>query len=187
MKTNINEIDFLISAMHHCNDETRYKILQEIVTCTLKLPTDDSEGKIHWLKTRLPNFGGEAELDDSQTDSMLRLLLEKSALAGCKEAQYDYGCLLYEEGQFEQALLLYSDSAKKGYAPAQWCYGVDVLNGRGIKQDIRKGLFYIEMAAAQQYQNAVEFLVNYYSQESSGVMRDDFLAGMWKSVLSHLP
>ena len=76
-------------------------------------------------------------------------LLENSAKKGCKEAQYIIANKLYDEKKYIDAILLYKKSADKGFAPSQWCYGIDTFNGiKNIyKRDIEEGLEYISYSA----------------------------------------
>lgn len=92
-------------------------------------------------------------------------LLKKSADKGCKEAQYIIANKLYDEKKYVDAIKLYKESADKGYALSQWCYGIDNYNG--IKdiypKNIEEGLKYISYAAGQKYEFAIDFLIDFYS------------------------
>ena len=113
------------------------------------------------------------------------LLLEKSANKGCKEAQYIVANRLYDEGKFIEALKLYKESANNGYAPSQWCYGLDSFNGiEGvIKPDIEKGLLYITYSAGQLYAYAVEFLIDIYTKGYKNIEPDESKAKFYKRML----
>lgn len=112
-------------------------------------------------------------------------LLEKSANKGCKEAQYIVANKLYDEGKFAEALKLYKESANNGYAPSQWCYGLDSFNGiEGVlKQDIEKGLLYITYSAGQRYAYAVEFLIYIYTKGYKNIGPDESKAKFYKRML----
>lgn len=57
----------------------------------------------------------------------------------------------FNKYQYQQAVAIYEELAKKGNPRAQGNYGICILNGFGIKQNIKKGLEYLELSSNQQY------------------------------------
>lgn len=182
--SNLKEIEFLVNALQYCSDESRYSVIVKLITESIESFSLDDYGKIDWLKTKLPNFGEHYPLEDVDFDKKLKFIIQKSANLGCKEAQYDYGCILYEEKKFEEAVSFYKLSADKGYPPAQWAYGIDRLNGIGIIKNPREGFFYIELAAFQGYEYAIEFLIDSYSEEKNGVVKNNSNVAKWMFIKS---
>ncbi|MBC3808973.1 sel1 repeat family protein [Undibacterium seohonense] len=111
-------------------------------------------------------------------------LLRLAAEGGCPEAQYSHGCKLYDEGKISEAIDFYFQSAQEDYAPAQWCYGLDVLHGNGIEKNEIVGLRYIRMAAEQRYQYAVEFMIDSYTNGKYGFKGEEELQ-RWQRILPH--
>ena len=62
----------------------------------------------------------------------------------------------------DEAVELYFKAAQEDYAPAQWCYGLDMQNGIGVEKNEQLGLSYILMAVEQRYEYAVEFMISVY-------------------------
>jgi hypothetical protein len=89
----------------------------------------------------------------------------KSSNMGCKQAQYIIANRLYEKKQFHEAVGLYKKSAENGYAPSQWCFGIDTFNGieNVVEANPTRGIEYIEYSAGQLYEYAIEFLIELYS------------------------
>ena len=113
-------------------------------------------------------------------------LLENSANKGCNEAQYIVANKLYDAGKFLEALKLYEESANSGYAPSQWCYGLDNFSGIDgvLKPDIEKGLTYITYSAGQLYAYAVEFLIDIYTKGYKNIEPDESKAEFYKRMLN---
>ena len=111
--------------------------------------------------------------------------LLESSKKGCKEAQYLIANRLYDDGKYIEALKLYKESANSGYAPSQWCYGLDHFNGiKGVLQpNVEKGLTYISYSAGQLYDYAIEFLIDIYSKGSQGIKPDNKKVEYYKTML----
>lgn len=173
------EIDFLIQAWGYCDDNDRYDKLLKIIIDLINSFSDKNNGTLLWLKTKLPNFGENIFYDQEALELHLVELLEKSAKFGCKEAQYDFGCILYEKNEKEEALLFYEKAAMQGYAPAQWVFGIDTLYGVGVEKNHEKGKLFIELSAGQGYEYALDFLIESYTKGNNGFAVDDEKANKW--------
>ena len=182
MDCKIVEIRCLIDALAYCDNEERYETLLNIIINLINGISPENNGVLLWLKTRIPHFGENGIHGNEVLEQRLRELLKKSATLGCKEAQYEFACLLYEEGSKEEAIDLYRCSALQGYAPAQWVFGLDTLNGVGSSKNFEQGKFFIELSAAQGYEYAVEFLISSYQHGTSGFPQNYKEVEKWKSV-----
>ena len=176
------EISSLIQAWGYCDDDDRCDQLLKIIIELINSFPDKNNGILLWLKTKLPNFGDSICYDEESLDIHLVDLLGKSAIFGCKEAQYDFGCFLYEKCKKEDALFFYEKSAMQGYAPAQWVFGVDTLNGVGVNKNHEKGRFFIELSAGQGYEYALDFLIDSYLKGNNGFAVDDEKSNKWMFV-----
>ena len=81
---------------------------------------------------------------------------------------------------------LYKISADAGYAPAQWCFGLNSINGTGMTKNISEGIFYIRMSAEQRYEEAVNFMLNEITNELYGIERNEREIGKWKMISEQL-
>ena len=86
--------------------------------------------------------------------------------------------------EYEDALKLYKESALQGFAPAQWCFGLDTLNGVGVPKDEVIGIHNIRLSAEQRYENAVEFMIRESSNNNYGLLSEE--TEKWKLILSYI-
>ena len=180
----LEEAEHLLEAYDCCSDERRsteiMSLLKEILN-PLILARNPMALR---LKSGLPNLGEERTLTEKEFDSLHLELLKESSDGKCKEAQYWYGCHLYEQREYEDALKLYKESALQGYAPAQWCFGLDTLNGVGVPKDEVIGIHNIRLSAEQRYENAVEFMIRESSNNNYGLLSEE--TEKWKLILSYI-
>lgn len=154
------EIEHLIRAHESCSDEKRREIISEIIAHLISPLVSRRNPKALYLKAGLANLGEEEHLSEFEFDKLWLSLIKESADGGCPEAQYKLGCELYEKNEYHEAVDLYRRAALQGYGPAQWCYGVDILNGIGTAKDLTTGIRYIKYAAEKLNENALNFLID---------------------------
>ena len=137
------------------------------------------------MSTR-PNLGELEELSDADFDKEWLSLIQKASNGGCAEAEYEYGCYLIEQENYQDSMNLFKKSANKGLPSSQWCYGLQLVNGVHVNKDIVKGLYYIRLAAEMRYEYAVEYLIEKYSSgcEDLEIEKNDIEVNKWKTVLS---
>jgi TPR repeat protein len=70
----------------------------------------------------------------------------------------------------------------QGYAPAQWVFGIDTLNGIGVDENHEKGRFFIELSAGQGYEYALDFLIESYAKGNNGFAVDEKESNKWVFV-----
>jgi TPR repeat protein len=180
----LKKVECLLGALAWCSDQHQYDALLSMIRQTLEPYVRDSHPRALWLKSGMPNLGLDAVLSEEDFLSEYTELVRLAAEGGCPEAQYKYGCNLYDEGKVEAAVNLFYQATQADYAPAQWCYGLDVLNGNGINQNEREGLAYIRLAAEQRYEDAVAFLIDAYQEKEYG-FDDEAELRKWKAILPH--
>ncbi len=151
---------------------------------TLKPYWDKLDPRALRLKAGMPNLGEDSPtLSDKEFDEQYIELLSLAEEGGNPEARYWYACNLYEQGEIHKALKLYLSTAQKDYAPAQWCYGLNVLHGNSVAKNEELGIYYIGMPAEQRYKNAIEFMINAFESEKYGLQKDDIKLKKWKAIL----
>lgn len=184
IESEIRQAELILDALGWCSDEGRYDILLNMAKEILKPYWIKSHPRALWLKSGMPNLGEDSpHLEDSEADEMYAELLRVAAEGGCPEAQYRHGCNLYDVGKIEEAVGFYFKAAQEDYAPAQWCYGLDVLHGNGIDKNEKIGLSYIRMAAEQRYQYAVEFMIDSYKNCKHGLEYNESEQQKWQRIL----
>ena len=184
--SDLTEVEALIEAYYCCSDEDRGDQLAALVKNILKPLVQAKVAKALWLQACLPNAGNEGPICDTDFETQWLSLIKEAAFGGCAEAQYSYGCELYDEGKYDEAHSLYQKSAAQGYAPSLWCYGLEIINGIGETKNISKGLYYIRLAAENRYEYAVEFLIRAYTEGEYGLSKDQKEVKKWESVLQWL-
>ncbi|ARU27414.1 tetratricopeptide repeat protein [Cellvibrio sp. PSBB006] len=165
----IRELRSVIEAMSHCDDENRYELLFNMAKILIS-NGDGGDAELIWLKTKLPVFGDNISLSEEMEKLLVDMLFQSSE-GGCREAQYEYGCMLYEKNNLVEAYRLYEKSANQGYPPAQWLFGYSLL-----KSDFEKGKLYIVLSAGQNYEYAIDFLIDSYENGKNGfdINEDEF-------------
>jgi TPR repeat protein len=171
-ESKLKEAELLLDSASYSASEKRYKIIIKLVREILKPYIKKKHPSALWLKASMPNLGEKKILSNEQFEKKRLSLVKKAAFGGCKEAQYDYGCELYNKKAYVKALKFYKKSAKQGYAPAQWCFGLDTVYGIGVDKDQEKGLYYIRLSAEQRYEFAVDFLIRNYKEGNFGLKKD---------------
>ena len=185
---NLRAAELLIEASYNisCDVEgydEKYAQLLDMALEFLKPHIDAGVPKALFLQTKLPNLGLKEKLSNEEYESKYFNLMEKAAIGGCPEAQYHYGCFLYDHKMYDEAVDLYKKSAEQGYAPSQWCYGSDVFHGVGTDKNEELGLYYIRLSAEHRYENAVSFLLNAYKKGEYGFKKDEAEIKKWKRIL----
>lgn len=179
--TDLREAEYLLEAYDCCSDEDRADVILGMVRQIIEPYIKDRHPRALWLKSGMPNLGEHSSISYEEQEEMYIELLRESSDGGCAEAQYSYGCHLYENMMQEEALVLYESSAIQGFAPGQWCFGLDTLNGIGTTRDERVGMHYIRLSAEQQYDYAIEFMIRNCKEGNHGLQTEE--AGKWEAIL----
>ena len=180
----LEEAKYLLEAYDCCSDERRSKEIMLLVREILNPLIQNRNPKALRLKSRMPNMGEERTLTEEEYEALHLELLKESSEGNCMEAQYWYGCHLYEQREYADALELYKKSALQGFAPAQWCFGLDTLHGVGVPKDEEVGIHNIRLSAEQRYENAVEFMIRECINNNYGLLPAE--VDKWKLILSYI-
>ncbi|GAA6136953.1 hypothetical protein NBRC116583_07000 [Arenicella sp. 4NH20-0111] len=184
IESEIRQAEAILDALGWCSDEEQYDVLLSMAKAILKPYWVKSHPRALWLKSGMPNLAEDSlSLEDQKVDEMYENLLRQAAEGGCPEAQYRHGCNLYDSGKVREAIEFYLKAAQEDYAPAQWCYGLDVLRGNGIDRNEKVGLSYIRMAAEQRYEYAVEFMIDAYKNCKYGFKHNESEQQKWQRIL----
>ena len=178
----LKEAELLLEAFGWCSNEDRANVILDLVREIISPYVKVKNPRALWLKSGLPNLGEEREsFSDEEFELLYLELIKESSDGGCAEAQYSYGCHLYENQKEDEAVELYRKSAVQGYAPGQWCFGLDTLNGIGTTRDEIIGLHYIRLSAEQRYDYAVEFMLRNSKEGKYGLFPED--TEKWEIIL----
>jgi TPR repeat protein len=158
----------LSRAYGYCHKEKDQDVIGVLISEKLEVLIKTDDPRVKHLQATLPNLGSQESYVNAEAfDLAYDKLMKEAADGGVAEAQYQYACRLYEQGNLSEAVGLYREAADKGYPPAQYCYGLDRYNGVGTDKNIVEGLKYIKLAAGRLDEYALAFLVELYSKDSS--------------------
>ena len=87
-----------------------------------------------------------------------------AAEKGEPSAKYNLGFFAYTDKNDEEALFWISDAASQGYEEAQYLYGIMYKEGRGVEMDFEKARYWLQQAAGNNHQYAIEQLKNFSDQ-----------------------
>lgn len=93
---------------------------------------------------------------------ILSLLLTLALLCPCFAAMaanlYENGMQMYDDGQYEAAMVLWKQAALDGDVAAMNAIGILYYSGSGVEQDYAKAREWFEKAAALGHEDALECL-----------------------------
>jgi|GEM_PF-1850906 len=133
-----------------------------------------------WLKCSLPLID---QATDQECDQVFRQQLEDAVAAGSVGAKFALACELDDDGVFERSSDLYFEAASDGHLYAMWCYGLNLMHGRGVGQNYSEGLLYIQRAADLNFEYAINFFINAFKHGHYGLVQDDELVDFWQNKL----
>ncbi len=182
----LQEAEFLIKASERTSKPKISSILIKRIIKLLKPFLKKRHPRALWLKAQLPNLGETRRLGEKQFDQLWLKLIQESAENGCAEAQYQYGCHLYDLNKLKEAVEFYRLSAIQDYAPSQWCYGLDTLSGTGTDKNEAIGMQYISLAAEQCYPYALDFMLRAHQGQRYGFSNDTSVIERYRRQLARL-
>ncbi len=101
-----------------------------------------------------------------------------AAEQGDAEAQYMVGCHFFAIGEYEEAIIWLTKSAKQEYAEAQFILGICYYKGEGVPKNNKKAFLLMQKSAYQGYPAAQTNLYYYYN-EGTGVKKNPQKALEW--------
>jgi tetratricopeptide (TPR) repeat protein len=101
---------------------------------------------------------------------------------GNAEAQFYFGTMHFDKGDFRGAARWFLDSAKQGFALSQFMLSVQYMGGEGVQEDPKEALRLLMRAAEQGHALAHITLGIIYKNGGVGVEKDYVLAHKWFSL-----
>lgn len=89
--------------------------------------------------------------------------------------------LVYDTGDYEKAVKLYTPLAKSGNAEAQYVLGMMYRAGRGVTQDYNMARKWYRLAAEQGHPIA-QFYLGWIYAKGKGVPKDNIKGYMWLDI-----
>lgn len=175
----IAEVKALLNAAWNTTSKRRHNQLIKWARTSLESLGDTKEPEALWLLCSIP--GGKATEHLSHEEFHQRLMAEAqaAATAGSASAQFFLAGEIYSESTMQESTALYKSAAEQGHAYAKWCYGLNLLSGQGTEKNEALGLKYIEEAAEQKFEGAINFLSQAYASGTYGYTKDEAIAASW--------
>jgi hypothetical protein len=114
---------------------------------------------------------------DTAQDKFKRL-----AEQGDAEAQFYFGTMYFDKGDFRRAARWFLDSAKQGHALSQFMLSVQYMGGEGVQKNPKEALRWLMLAAEKGHALAHITLGIMYKNGGMGVEKDYVLAHKWFSL-----
>ena len=178
----ITEAKALINAAWSTPSETRSGQLLAWAKESLQPLAKEKVPEALWLLCSLPKEGTE-HLSPKEFDRLHMAEARAAAEAGSASAKFFIACQLDEEPTIQESTELFKAAAEQGHAYSKWCYGLNLLSGRGTTKNPELGLRYIEEAAKEKFEGAIQFLSHAYANGTYGYSKDEGMAASWWAKL----
>lgn len=174
----IEEAQALLQAAWHSTDRRRFNKLLEWAKKILTPLAEQNVGAAMWMLASIPDPKNK---DISQEDFVQqhRRHAEEAARCGRASAMFFLGCELDCEPTLKESSQYFKHASALGHSYSKWCYGLNLLSGRGTKKDEAHGLDLIRQAADEKFEGAIQFLSHAYEQGTYGFPRNQELAAAW--------
>ncbi len=179
----ILEVEALIDAASHSSDHDRYETLMRWAHESLRPLVDAKVPEALWLNASFTHVGN-AHLNDKEFEREYIRHIRAAADAGNANAQFRLACELDEEATAEESAELFALAAAQGHVYAKWCHGLNLLSGRGCRQDCSLGLSNIQESADGKFEGAIKFLADAYASGTHGFAKDEQESARWWKLLS---
>ena len=93
------------------------------------------------------------------------------------------GCELDHEPTLKESSRYFEQASVLGHTYSKWCYGLNLISGRGTEKDEARGLSLIRQAAEEKFEGAIQFVSHAYAQGTYGFPKNHELAAEWWSKL----
>lgn len=176
----LKEARKLRDALWHCsNEEVAESIRRWIKELLEPLAAEDTAE----AKYIIESLGDDQVLSEEEYDRRYMAQLRNGADAEVPEAMFLLAHTFWENGEHEKSAPLYKKAAAAGHAYSKWCYGLDLLSGRGIPADEFSGLKLIEEAANLKFEAAIQFMSDAYALGKYGLPKNEAIAASWQREL----
>lgn len=174
----ITEAKALLNAAWHTPSEPRYNQLLNWARESLQPLVDTNHPEALWLFCSIPKEG-MGHLSGEEFDRLHWKEVRAAAEAGSASARFSLACELDAEPTIRESAELFKAAAEQGHSYSKWCHGLNLLGGRGIDKNEALGLRYIEEAANEKFEGAIQFMCNAYSNGTYGYPKDEGVAASW--------
>ena len=179
----IAEAKALIHAAYKSTDDQRMDTLVNWAYEILRPLAEAGVPEALWLTSSLSQVWGKTVHEKDFATEYKRRLREAAA-AGDPSAQFQWACELDHESRFEESSAFYRAAAAQGHAYAQWCYGLNLVNGQGVPKDPQLGVSYILRSGEGKFEGAIRFLAEAYANGTHGFPKDEEASAAWWKKLS---
>lgn len=170
VRSGVKLVEHLLDALGYCDSQT-YEIIYNIIVAKLKGLKKSNPKELAYLQACLPQT---TDMSSDEVEAWYNAKVKEGSDAGDPAAQYEHACRLWEGTDYIAAVKLYETSAEQGHPKSQYCYGLGLFDGIGIAQNKAKGLHYIELAAGRLYDLALEYLIEFYRDETTPEGQEQF-------------
>lgn len=182
----IREAKAYINAAFNCpaTNMRRFHLLLRWAKELLQPLAQEGVVEAQWLLFSMP-AKKERGMSDEEFDRRYMEQARIFAKAGNAGAQFFLACELFNGVDTRhESSELYLAAAQQGHTHAKWCYGLNLLYGHGVEKNEVLGLKYIEEAANDKFEWAIEFLSRAYASGTYGFPKDEALAAAWLAKLT---
>ena len=181
-KLAIAEAKALLDAAFTTPSEDRYEQLVRWARQTLQPHVDAGVPEALWLACSMPKVNA-GRISDEEFHERHMTEARSAAQAGSASAQFFLACELDVEPTIEESTALFKSAAEQGHTYSKWCYGLNLLSGRGTPKNEPLGLKYIQEAGNEKFEGAIQFLSRAYGEGTYGFPKDESKAASWWAKL----
>jgi TPR repeat protein len=178
----IEEARALLQAAWHTADRRRFNKLLEWARKLLEPLAEQNVGPAMWLLLSIPDLKSKC-LSHEEFDRQHRRRAEEAARFGSTSAMHFLGCELDAEPTLQESSRYFEQAAALGHTYSKWCYGLNLLSGRGTEKNESRGIALIRQAAEEKFEGAIQFISHAYAQGTYGFPKNQALAAEWWSKL----
>jgi TPR repeat protein len=177
-RIDITEAKALLNAAWNTTSDERYNQLIEWARDLLKPHVEANIPEALWLSCSMPQENTE-QISDEEFHRKHMIEVRAAAEAGSASAKFFLACQLDHEPTFEESTTLFREAAEQGHTYSKWCYGLNLLSGRGTEKNEELGLRFIQEAGQEKFEGAIQFLSNAYANGTYGFTKDEGVAATW--------
>lgn len=178
----LSEAETLIRLKYHCSNEDLISSIDDWIRELLAPLCAKGLQKAEYLLGALDTEFLEGD-SEAEFDARYLRRLEKGAKAEIPDAMFYLAHQYWERGDYKSSSPLYEKAASAGHSYAKWCFGLDLLSGRGVSKDTERGLQLIKDAAKDRFEGAIQFMSQAYANGHYGFPKDEEVAAAWQRQL----
>lgn len=181
-ESQIKEAETLLQAAWYASDCRRRSKLFDWARKILAPLAEQHIGPAMWMLASIPDSGNK-NISPEAFERQQRLHAEEAARCGSTAAMFFLGCELDGEPTLSTSSRYFEQASALGHTYSTWCYGLNLLSGRGTEKDEARGLALIRQAADEKFEGAILFVSHAYAQGTYGFPKNEELSAAWWSKL----